>query len=99
MEIVAPAGDYNRFLACIKGGADSIYLGLKGVGARRKAPNFTLEELKEAIDFAHLKGVKVYLTLNTIFKDVEIEALYTNIKQIYEWGVDNDTCTCVASPA
>ena len=88
MEIVAPAGDYNRFLACIKGGADSIYLGLKGVGARRKAPNFTLEELKEAIDFAHLKGVKVYLTLNTIFKDVEIEALYTNIKQIYEWGVD-----------
>ena len=88
MEIVAPAGDYNRFLACIKGGADSIYLGLKGVGARRKAPNFTLEELKEAIDFAHLKGVKIYLTLNTIFKDVEIEALYTNIKQIYEWGVD-----------
>ena len=88
MEIVAPAGDYNRFLACIKGGSDSIYLGLKGVGARRKAPNFTLEELKEAIDFAHLKGVKVYLTLNTIFKDVEIEALYTNIKQIYEWGVD-----------
>ncbi len=88
MEIVAPAGDYNRFLACIKGGADSIYLGLKGVGARRKAPNFALEELKEAIDFAHLKGVKVYLTLNTIFKDVEIEALYTNIKQIYEWGVD-----------
>lgn len=88
MEIVAPAGDYSRFLACIKGGANSIYLGLKGVGARRKAPNFTLEELKEAIDFAHLKGVRVYLTLNTIYKDIEIENLYENLKTIYEWGVD-----------
>ena len=88
MEIVSPAGDYGRFLACLKAGADSVYLGLKGIGARRKAPNFTLDELKEAIDLAHSKGVRIFLTLNTIYKDSEIESLYENLKTLYTWGID-----------
>lgn len=88
MEIVAPAGEYSKLKGAILGGANSVYLGLKGFGARRNAVNFTLKELKEAIDFAHLHGVKVYLTLNTIFRDSEIEALYENIKSIYEHGID-----------
>lgn len=88
MEIVAPAGEYSKLEAAILGGANSCYLGLKGFGARRNAGNFTLDELKKAIDFAHLHNVKVYLTLNTIFKDKEIEALYENIKTIYEYGID-----------
>lgn len=88
MEIVAPAGDYSRFDACLKAGAGSIYLGLKGIGARRKAPNFSLDELKSAIDQAHLRGVKVFLTLNTIYKDSEIESLYENMKTLYNWGID-----------
>jgi putative protease len=88
MEIVAPAGDYNRFLASVKAGGDAIYLGLKGIGARRKAPNFTLDELREAIDYAHLRGVRVYLTLNTIYKDLEIESLYENLKALYNHGID-----------
>ena len=88
MEIVAPAGDYNRFLASVKAGGNAIYLGLKGIGARRKAPNFTLDELKEAIDYAHLRGVKIYLTLNTIYRDSEIESLYENLKTLYNYGID-----------
>ncbi|MBZ4683830.1 MAG: family peptidase [Fusobacteriaceae bacterium] len=88
MEIVAPAGDYNKFIAAVKAGADAVYLGIKGFGARRRAKNFTFEELRMAIDYAHLRGVKIYLTLNTIMKDVEIENLYENIKKVYEYGVD-----------
>jgi len=88
MEIVAPAGEYSKLESAILGGANAVYLGLKGFGARRKAGNFTLEELKTAIDFAHIHNVKVYLTLNTILKDIEIENLYENLKTIYEYGID-----------
>jgi len=88
MELVAPAGDYESFLAAVKGGADAVYLGLKGYGARRRAQNFNKQEILEAIDYAHLRGVKVYITLNTILKDIEIETLYDNIFDIYKAGAD-----------
>lgn len=88
MEIVAPAGDYAKLEAAILGGADSVYLGLTGFGARRRAGNFTMEELKLALDMAHIHKVKLYLTLNTIFRDGEIEALYENVKTLYEYGMD-----------
>lgn len=88
MEIVAPAGDYAKLEAAILGGADSVYLGLTGFGARRRAGNFTMEELKSALDMAHIHKVKLYLTLNTIFRDGEIEALYENVKTLYEYGMD-----------
>ena len=80
MEIVAPAGNAKSLEAAIAAGADAVYLGLKGFGARRRAQNFTIDELLEYIDYAHLRGVRIFLTLNTLMKDVEIEALYQNIK-------------------
>lgn len=88
MKIVAPAGDIERFYSAIKSGADEIYMGLKGFGARRNAENFTVEEIEEAIDYAHERGSRVFLTLNTLMKNVEIEFLYTNFKKLYEYGLD-----------
>lgn len=88
MRIIAPAGDIERMKAAIKGGADEVYLGLKGFGARRSAINFTINELKDAIDYAHLRGVRVLLTLNTIMKDSELDSLYMNLSALYEHGLD-----------
>ncbi|MGL5743976.1 MAG: peptidase U32 family protein [Cetobacterium sp.] len=88
MKIVAPAGSIERFHAAIKAGADEIYMGLKGFGARRNAVNLTLEEYKEALDYAHERGVKVFLTLNTIMMDVEIEAISINLRELYKHGLD-----------
>lgn len=88
IEIVAPAGDYESFLAAVSAGADAVYLGIKGFGARRKATNFYPKELEDVIDYAHLRGVKVYITLNTLMKDIEIESLYENLKFLYEIGAD-----------
>ena len=88
MKIVAPAGSIERFHAAIKAGADEIYMGLKGFGARRNAVNLTLEEYKEALDYAHARGVKVFLTLNTIMMDVEIEAIAINLRELYKHGLD-----------
>ncbi|WP_319371353.1 U32 family peptidase [uncultured Ilyobacter sp.] len=88
MNIVAPAGNMERFYAAVKAGADEIYMGIKGFGARRNAENFTLSEYMEAIDYAHERGVKIFLTLNTVMRDREIEALYENLKALYERGLD-----------
>lgn len=78
----------ERFYAAVKAGADEIYMGLKGFGARRNAENFTLSEYKEALDYAHERGTKILLTLNTVMRDIEIEALYENLKTLYEYGLD-----------
>ena len=88
MKIVAPAGNMERFYAAIKAGAKEIYMGLKGFGARRNAENFTLEEYKEALDYAHKRGAKIFLTLNTIMSEKEMEFLYPNLKVLYEHGLD-----------
>lgn len=88
MKIVAPAGNKERFFAAIKATADEIYLGLKGFGARRNAENFTLDEIKEALDYAHLRGSRIFLTLNTIMTNREIEMLYPTLKELYNYGLD-----------
>ncbi|MCI6153363.1 MAG: U32 family peptidase [Fusobacterium perfoetens] len=88
MKIVAPAGNLERFYSAVNAGADEIYMGIKGFGARRNAQNFTLEEYKEAIDYAHKRGSRIFLTLNTLMKNVEIDFLYTNLKALYEYGLD-----------
>ncbi|MGL4391916.1 MAG: peptidase U32 family protein [Fusobacteriaceae bacterium] len=88
LKIVAPAGDMEKFFAAVSAGADEVYMGIKGFGARRSATNFTISEYKEALDFAHLRGVKIFLTLNTVMMDEEIEALYHNINELYMAGVD-----------
>ena len=88
MKIVAPAGNMERFYSAISAIADEIYLGLKGFGARRNAENFTVEELKKAIDYAHLRGSRIFLTLNTIMTNREIELLYPTLKDLYNYGLD-----------
>ncbi|WP_335942270.1 U32 family peptidase [Fusobacterium polymorphum] len=88
MRIVAPAGNMERFYSAISATADEIYLGLKGFGARRNAENFTVEELKQAIDYAHLRGSRIFLTLNTIMTNREIELLYPTLKDLYNYGLD-----------
>ena len=88
MKIVAPAGNMERFYSVISATADEIYLGLKGFGARRNAENFTVEELKKAIDYAHLRGSRIFLTLNTIMTNREIELLYPTLKDLYNYGLD-----------
>lgn len=88
MKIVAPAGNKERLYAAIKAGAEEIYMGLKGFGARRAAENFSLEEFLEALDYAHLRGSRIFLTLNTIMMKEEIEFLYPNLKRLYEHGLD-----------
>ena len=88
MKIVAPAGNMERFYAAVKAGAQEIYMGLKGFGARRNAENFTLEEYMEALDYAHKRGVRIFLTLNTIMMEKEMDFLYENLKVLYEHGLD-----------
>ena len=88
MNIVAPVGNYEKLEAAIKAGANEVYFGLKGFGARRNNQNLNIKEILDGIDYAHLRGVKTLLTLNTIMKDVEIDSAYYNISRIYEHGID-----------
>ncbi len=62
LEVLAPAGDEERFEAAVKYGADAVYLGRKQFGMRASPMNFEFEQLVKAVEFAHSKGVKVYLT-------------------------------------
>lgn len=89
IELLAPAGSYETFCAVIRAGADAVYLGGSQFGARAYADNFTEEELLAAIDYAHLHGRKVYLTVNTLFKEEELEhRLYDYLRPYYEQGLD-----------
>ena len=88
VELLAPAGDYECFEAALRGGADAVYLGLKSFGARANASNFSEEELLKALDKAHILGKKIYLTVNTLFKDDEFESLHQALKQPYIHGLD-----------
>lgn len=83
-ELLSPAGNMECLKAAIHNGADAIYLGGKSFGARAFAGNFTNEELKEAVNYAHLYGVKIYVTANTIIYNNEI---------IYKISISN-RCGC-----
>lgn len=88
-EILAPAGSFQTFKAVIEAGADAIYVGGAKFGARAYADNFSQEELLEALDYAHLKNKKVYLTVNTLLKNDEINnKLYDYLLPFYERGLD-----------
>lgn len=88
-ELLAPAGSFEILKAVIEAGADAVYVGGSQFGARAYANNFTAEELLEAIDYVHLRGKKLFLTVNTLFKNNEIkEQLYAYIRPYYERGLD-----------
>lgn len=88
VELLAPCGSYESFLAAVNAGADAVYLGGREFGARAYAENFSEEELVSAIRQAHLFGVKVYLTVNTLVKEREFSRMYGYIQPLYEAGLD-----------
>lgn len=87
-EILSPVGSWEMLEAAVKSGADAVYLGAKDFSARRNAQNFTKEELKSAVEYCHIRGVKVYLTLNILIKDTELEDAFHLAKYAYNIGVD-----------
>lgn len=89
IELLAPAGSYETFQAVLRAGADAVYLGGSHFGARAYADNFSEAELLSAIDYAHMHGRQVYLTVNTLFKEKELEEeLYRYLLPYYEQGLD-----------
>ncbi len=72
-ELLAPAGDHDALVAAVESGADACYLGFRTMNARRQAPNFTEAGFRDAVRFAHLRGVRVYVTLNTLIKEDELK--------------------------
>lgn len=88
-ELLAPAGSYEALTAALAAGADAVYLGGTAFGARAYAKNLTEEEILRAIDFVHLHGKKLYLTVNTLFKEEELESkLYSYLVPYYRQGLD-----------
>ena len=88
IELLSPAGDLERLkIACLYG-ADAIYIGGKDYSLRANANNFSIEEIKEGCSYAHNLGKKVYLTLNIVFHNEDIEGVYDYIKKVTEVGID-----------
>ncbi|QUI23500.1 U32 family peptidase [Vallitalea pronyensis] len=87
-EILAPAGSFDSLVAAVNGGCDAVYVGGKAFSARAYASNFDRDELFDAIDYCHLRGVKIYLTVNTVFKEKEIEPLMAYVHEMYQGGID-----------
>ncbi len=88
VELLAPAGNYRAFGGALCAGADAVYLGGDQFSARAYADNFTNEEICRALHYAHLFGVKLYLTLNTLIKEKEFCLLYDYMAPLYEAGLD-----------
>ncbi len=88
MELLVPAGDINSFYAALNNGADAIYLSGKMFGARSYAKNFTEEELKTVLKLGKIYGVKIYVTMNTLVKDNEVEDFLNEVEFLYNLGVD-----------
>ena len=87
-EILAPAGSFDAVVAAVRCGANAVYLGGKAFNARRNASNFTEDELAKAIEYCHKRNVKVYITLNTLIGDGELENAYEAIECASRIGAD-----------
>lgn len=88
LEVLAPAGDEERFNACINYGADAVYLGRKQFGMRSSPMNFDFEQLVKAVQSAHAKGIKVYLTCNTLPRNSEIPQFEQFVREAVDAHVD-----------
>lgn len=88
VELLAPAGSFEVFKAVLAAGADAVYLGGRMFGARAYAGNLEDSELLRAIDYAHIHGKKLYLTVNTLVKNTEFSELYNYLRPLYEAGLD-----------
>jgi len=88
MELLSPAGHWEAMVAAVQNGADAVYFGCGALNARRGAKNFTLEELPQAVAYCHLRGVKVYLTLNTLTSDRELAEAEKLLRLFCRSGAD-----------
>lgn len=88
VELLAPAGNFDGLKGAIKAGADAVYLGGRLFGARAYADNFSEEEICDAIHMAHVFGKKIYLTVNTLVKEKELDGIYDFLFPFYEEGLD-----------
>ncbi|WP_027626881.1 DUF3656 domain-containing U32 family peptidase [Clostridium lundense] len=88
VELLAPAGSMESLYAAVQAGADAVYLGGSKFSARAYASNFDDENMKKAVEYCHVYGVKVYITLNTLLKEKEIEEALQYAKFLYKIGVD-----------
>lgn len=87
-EILAPVGAQEQLKAAVRSGANAVYLGVDNFNARRNADNFTTENLKDAVKYCRLRDVKVFVTLNTLIFDKEIDELYKTVTAIAQSGAD-----------
>lgn len=88
VELLAPVGNRDHLVAAVSAGADAVYFGGPKYSARAYAGNFSLSELQEAIDYCHAYGVKVYLAINTLFKEDELEEAYRYALEMWNSGAD-----------
>lgn len=88
IELLSPAGDLERLKVTLSYGADAVYIGGEKYSLRANAVNFTLDQIKEGCDFAHKLGKKVYLTLNIVFHNEDMEGVEEYIKQVVDCGID-----------
>lgn len=88
IELLAPAGSMQAFHSAIDNGADAIYLGGKNFSARAFASNFSDEEIKECVEYAHLRNVKVYIALNTLLNEYELENAIKQVRYYHDINVD-----------
>ncbi len=87
-EVLAPVGNSEMLIAAVRTGADAVYFGANKFNARRNADNLTSEQLKYAIEYAHINNVKCYLTLNTVIKDSEIADALNLVGEVLDYGID-----------
>ena len=88
VEILAPAGSFEGMTASVNAGADAVYIGGSRFGARAYANNLDEEAMLRAIDFMHLHGRRIYMTVNTLVKEREFAGLFDYMKPYYEAGLD-----------
>ena len=85
---MSPAGDPEALKAAVNSGADAVYLGAKQFSARGRAVNFTEDEIAEAIDYSHLRGVEVYIAINILYKNAEIRQVVELVRDLAQLGAD-----------
>ncbi len=88
LEVLSPAGSSDALIAAVQNGADAVYLGYGTFNARMNAKNFTEEQLRQCVSYCHVRGVKVYLTLNTLVRDRELKAAGQVVQEARQAGVD-----------
>jgi len=88
LELLAPAGKWESLVAAVQNGADAVYLGEQSFSARKNAANFTWEEIENAVRYCHIRGVRVFLALNTLIKEDELTLFEKSVIKAAECGVD-----------